>query len=155
MTSRIAFFILLFFPSLLFAQTTAKVIKIVDGDTFVILTDNNKKVRVRFHGIDSPEYNQQYGDSARKFTTDRSLNKTVRLIEKGYDPYDRLLAVVMLDDSTCLNELLLINGWAWHYRKYDQNPKWYALSDSAKANKVGLWKRESPVPPWVYRRNKY
>ena len=97
---------------------------------------------------------QSYGYLAKKFTTEQSLNKLITLIEKSTDPYDRLLAIVIINDSTNLNELLLANGWAWHSKKYDQNPKWAALSDSARANKLGLWQSEKPVPPWVHRRNK-
>ncbi len=37
-----------------------KVIKIVDGDTFDVLVENNAIVRIRMNGIDCPERKQDY-----------------------------------------------------------------------------------------------
>lgn len=39
---------------------TGKVIRIIDGDTTVLLTDQNKQVRIRLYGIDCPEQKQPY-----------------------------------------------------------------------------------------------
>lgn len=32
---------------------TGKVVSIADGDTFTLLTDDNRQIRIRLHGIDA------------------------------------------------------------------------------------------------------
>jgi len=43
-----------------------KVIWIADGDTLTLLTDSNKKIRIRLAGIDTPEKKQPFGNSAKE-----------------------------------------------------------------------------------------
>jgi endonuclease YncB( thermonuclease family) len=43
---------------------TAKVIRIVDGDTIVVLNDNKEQIRVRLEGIDCPESKQPFSNRA-------------------------------------------------------------------------------------------
>ena len=45
---------------------TGKVIKVADGDTLTLLTDSNKKIRIRLAGIDAPERKQPFGNSAKE-----------------------------------------------------------------------------------------
>ena len=49
---------------------TFKVIKIVDGDTIDVLTDDQETIRLRFNGIDTPERGQPFGNNATKFVSD-------------------------------------------------------------------------------------
>ena len=58
---------------------TFKVIKIVDGDTIDVLTDDKKTIRLRFNGIDTPERGQPFGNNATKFVSDTVGGKIVRL----------------------------------------------------------------------------
>ena len=125
-----------------------------DGDTFTILTKEKKQVKVRFHGIDCPELGQDYGRKAKDFVSAMSFGKTVSIKENGYDRYGRLIGIIYLPDKTILNELLLVNGLAWHYKKYDSNPKWAKLEKKARKAKVGLWSMSTAIPPWDYRHPK-
>ena len=43
-------------------------------------------------------------------------------------------------------------GLAWHFRKYSKDEKLQALEDQARAEKVGLWKDNNPIPSWDWRR---
>ena len=45
---------------------TGKVIKVADGDTLTLLTDSNKKIRIRLAGIDAPERKQPFGNSSKE-----------------------------------------------------------------------------------------
>jgi len=62
------FVVLLALTSVLCAdEFAARVVSITDGDTLAVLRDK-QRVRVRLHGIDSPERAQPYGTRARQFT---------------------------------------------------------------------------------------
>ena len=49
------------------AEFTAKVIKVIDGDTIDVLTDDKETIRVRLNGIDAPERGQPFGKDATIF----------------------------------------------------------------------------------------
>jgi len=61
---------LLFFPSITLAGQggSAVVERIIDGDT-ISVKYNNKRLKVRLWGIDTPEYRQPYSKAATKFTS--------------------------------------------------------------------------------------
>ncbi|MCP4509640.1 MAG: hypothetical protein GY826_24960, partial [Fuerstiella sp.] len=78
-----------------------KVVKIVDGDTIDVLTEDKKTIRLRFNGIDTPERGQPFGNNATKFVSSTVGGKMVRLVMHGEDKYDRTIADIYLpvDDS--------------------------------------------------------
>ena len=49
-------------------QFTGKVVGIADGDTISVLREG-KAVKVRLHGVDTPEKAQAFGTQARQFTS--------------------------------------------------------------------------------------
>lgn len=44
-----------------------KVTKISDGDTLTIVNSDNKLVKIRLYGIDSPETKQEFGTNSKEF----------------------------------------------------------------------------------------
>ena len=40
---------------------TGKVIRVIDGDTIVVLTEEIKQIKIRLEGIDCPGSNQDFG----------------------------------------------------------------------------------------------
>jgi micrococcal nuclease len=44
----------------------AKVIRVTDGDTIVVLDKGNTQIKVRLDGIDCPESHQDFGDRAKQ-----------------------------------------------------------------------------------------
>jgi micrococcal nuclease len=136
------------------SKTDGKVVSIADGDTFTLLTPDNKQVKVRLHGVDCPERAQDFGQVARQKLSDLVFNQPVKLEVMDTDRYGRTVAIVYTQNGTCINEELLKNGLAWHYKEYDDNADWTRLEQQARKAKVGLWSQRRPVAPWNWRKEK-
>jgi len=123
----------------------AHVKRVIDGDTFVIETDE----RVRLIGIDTPETVhprrdvEPFGPEATEFTKNAIEGKYVRLEfdVEIYDMFKRLLAYVYVDD-VLLNEQLLLEGLAV-ISTYPPNVKYVErfLEQQKIAQKrgIGIW----------------
>lgn len=135
------------------AQLHGKVIRISDGDTFILLTASSQPVRVRLYGIDCPEKVQDFGNVARQYLSYLIFDKEVSVEVKGKDPYQRLIGITKVKGLN-VNEALLNAGLAWQYTRYDHSTKWAGMEKRARDNKIGLWSKANPTPPWVYRKNK-
>ncbi len=135
------------------SRITGRVTAVADGDTFTMLLPGNKQVKVRFHGIDCPEKKQDFGTRAREFTASHVFGKTVTVLVKDHDRYGRTVGLVILADGRSLQEELLINGLAWHYKRYDKTARFALLEADARRRKAGLWSMRSPVAPWDFRKN--
>lgn len=133
---------------------SGKVVRVADGDTFTLLNEENKQVRVRLHGIDCPENKQDFSQVAKKFTLDKVFEKIVKVEVQNVDRYGRIVGLVILPDGKILNEELLKAGLAWHYTYYDKTEEFAKLERNAKRRKVGLWRHKNPIPPWDFRKIK-
>ncbi len=153
---RIAFistFLVLIASAILIAQQkiVGKVISIADGDTFTMLVEGNKQVKIRLHGIDCPEKGQDYGDVAKKHLSSLlSLHDSVKVIWKSKDRYRRTIGIAYSGQIN-INEALLQKGLAWHYIKYDKNSEWSQMEAAARNAKLNLWSKPNPVAPWKWR----
>lgn len=134
-------------------ELNAKVVNVSDGDTFRAIIDGEIQ-RVRLSDIDCPEKNQAYGTKARQFTTDRIKGRHVHVRIDGKDRYGRILGTVFLEDGTNLNEELVKNGLAWHYKDYSSKQHFADFEKQARMSGKGLWSQKKPVAPWTYRKNK-
>lgn len=132
---------------------------IYDGDTLKVAGVG----KVRLLGIDTPEREASDRDrffvklggngkrlrriagEALRFNIETVKGKEVRLAfdREKRDHYGRLLAYVTLPDGRLLNRLLLENGYAVVYRRYDFLRKDDFLSAEAQARreKIGIWMR--------------
>lgn len=128
---------------------TYKVKRVVDGDTFIII-DNNKQVRIRLIGIDTPESvnpdnskNCPYGKTASLYTTNLIQGKEISLEydEKKTDDYGRTLAYAYIDGEM-INYKIVENGYAVA-KEYPPNTKYAKIFKSAQItaekNKKGMW----------------
>jgi micrococcal nuclease len=130
---------------------TARVIKIFDGDSFLV-AQGSLKVEVRLWGIDAPEKGQPYGDQARQLLSNLAYQKNVTLIIHTQDQYNRQVAEVILPDGRNLNEEILRAGLAWWYQHYAPDQKQFqSLEAAARQQKLGLWADPKPTPPWDWR----
>lgn len=145
------------------------VVNVVDGDTLDINIPDGQydTTRIRLWGVDTPETKRSpggemyFGPEASAFATELALGKNVTVwLDKGNSntrgKYGRLLAYVQLPDSNYLNELLLIEGYAyadWRF-KHSFYYKYKRLESAARSLKKGLWLNvtEDQMPGWRRQR---
>lgn len=152
----ISTFILSFFLSVaLYSQAyNGKVISILDGDT-VIVIENGNQTKLRLAEIDCPEKGQPFGNNAKSFTAEKIFGKIITYVVTDTDRYGRLIATIYYGEGkNNLNEELVKNGLAWHYKRYSASRRLSQLEYRAKLNKVGLWADKNPIEPAQWRKNK-
>jgi micrococcal nuclease len=166
MTARSS--LLLFFSFFLFlgafsctaadeAFIEGRVSRVFDGDTVEIAGAG----RVRLLGIDAPEFEASDRDrfylrqgvsearlrriafEARGYVAALAQGKKVRLVFDGErrDSYGRYLAYVILPDGRDLNRLLVEEGYAAVYLRFEFERKegYLAAEREARAKKRGMW----------------
>ena len=134
----------------------AYVTKIIDGDTIGVTIDG-KYYKVRFIGINCPEYTKEiepYGKEATEYTNEKLYNKTIYLQKDvtDADDYDRLLRYIWLEKVDEINEEtvkkslfnyeLVVNGLAnSNYYKPNITLQDYLEQAEiyAKRHKIGMW----------------
>ena len=140
-------------PETLNGRTTAKAIRVVDGDTYILDIDG-VETRVRLIGVDTPESvapstyrkdNTEEGKTVSEIVKDKIKAGDTLYIEYDVgktDKYDRTLAYVYFEDGTMVQDWLLKNGYA-NVATYPPNVKYadhfVELAHTAAENKVGLW----------------
>jgi endonuclease YncB( thermonuclease family) len=144
-------FACLAFPNPCFPWS-GKVVGVSDGDTIWVM-HRGHETKIRLFGIDCPERYQPFGNRARRFTARMVFRKIVEVQKVDTDSYGRTVAWVSVDGRS-LNEELLRAGLAWWYRYYaEDEQELERLESEARENKIGLWSRPNPVPPWKFRRS--
>lgn len=133
--------IILLLPHCVGTPETARVTRVIDGDTIVI----EGGYHVRYIGIDTPEREQPYYEEAKQYNEELVDGKTVRL-EKDVtnkDRFDRLLRYVYVG-SVFVNAELVRQGYAQVYPKerYPDNKYYNLLKEAeteAKEAEKGIW----------------
>lgn len=148
--STLCFLFLL--PSVLWANEiiTGKVISVIDGNTFEIVTDEKESYKIIFYGIDSPELGQEFGEQAKDFLKKMILEKTIHVQIQGKDRWGTRLGYFEINGEDPRIKLLE-EGLAW---TAERNPieALDALKEKAKQEGRGLWKEIEPTAPWTFRR---
>lgn len=111
---------------------TAFVVKVVDGDT-IDVNIGGRVERLRYIGIDTPEYNEPCGSEATQANAALVAGKTVQLVRDitERDKYGRLLRYVYVGDMLVEAELVR-QGWAEAYR-YEPDTAQAAYLESLQA----------------------
>lgn len=147
-------------------------IRVVDGDTIIIINDNNEEETVRLIGIDTPESvnpdeskNNEYGDQASEHTKELLKNTDTVYLEYDEDEtdqYGRTLAYVWLKncensfdtaeiEGYMLNAIIVKDGYAMA-KDYPPNTMYSAelkaLCTTAKDGEIGLWSEEGFTKLW-------
>ncbi len=136
---------------------TGEVVRVVDGDTIYVLDANYEQHKIRLAGIDAPERKQPYGLASRKHLASIVAGKQVTVEYQKRDRYGRIVGKVLLDAiDACLEQVK--GGFAWHYKKYqqEQNPedqqRYATAENQAREYRLGLWRENNPNAPWDFRR---
>ena len=127
--------------------------RIIDGDSLEISGE-----RIRLHGIDAPEANQEcskkngkeYRCGLASTQALRALIGSKPVICKGttYDRYNRMIAVCY-SGTVNLNAELVRKGWALAYRRYSKD--YVSIEQEAQNDARGMWVGEFEMP-WKWRR---
>jgi micrococcal nuclease len=133
---------------------TGRVIKIIDGDTYDLLTKDTVQYRVRMEGIDAPEGGMPFYRVSKNYLGELCFDQQVTVLVNGKDRYDRILGYSYLEDGRELSREMLRAGLAWHFKRYNQDPALDSLEIEARNRKVGLWGDKDPKAPWDYRSEK-
>ena len=142
-------------PDLKKTTFSAKVIRIMDGDTMEVLYQNTP-IKIRLAHIDCPEKrgSQPFGNNAKIALSNLCFGQQVKVYGEKYDRYKRLIAVVANQNKQIVNQEMIKQGMAWHFKKYSSNPLYAQLEISARKRKIGLWSDAHPVAPWEWRKPK-
>ena len=137
-----------------------RVVRVSDGDTLVLLTEEKEEIKVRMNFIDTPETAQAYGQKAKVALADLVQGQVVRLDSQEVDRYGRVLGTIWLNDQS-INYQMVADGYAWHYVQYAKKGQSsaefsrYAEAElNARLAKKGLWADKNPQAPWLFRQEK-
>lgn len=142
--------------ALLSRMIPARVTAVVDGDTIKVSIPNPHPIQlkgaetIRFLGIDAPETSTSprpagyYGEEAKAFLTRLLLGKDILLAFDWdlRDKYSRLLAYIYLQDGTCVNLMLIEQGYAFAYVHFPFQfmDEFSQAQAAAKKKQIGLWR---------------
>lgn len=129
-----------------------RVTRVIDGDTLDVLLASGR-IRVRLHGVDAPERDQSGGREASEWLRQRVQDREVLLEPVTQDRYERMVAIVLLDDVN-VNRELLRAGHAWAYRSYLRRTErvYCDIEATARRGRLGLWGGATAHAPWEHRR---
>lgn len=129
---------------------TAEVIRVVDGDTFVIRFEE-KILKVRLLGVDTPETVhpfkpiQYFGLEASAFLKNRLLGQwvTLEFDQSKIDKYGRLLAYATLNE-VMINKEVLQKGFGYAYTRFPFRymDEFVALEAETRKGRLGLWENQ-------------
>ena len=133
---------------------SVRVVKIVDGDTFIGLTNDRREVHFRLLGIDAPEKGQPFSEKSKEKLAELIAGKFVRIkAQQKPDRYGRLIVWAYTPDGEDVSAEMLKAGLSWHFRKYDNSAIYSQLENEARKNRFGIWSEANPVSPWDFRKN--
>ncbi|MDD2850988.1 MAG: thermonuclease family protein [Desulfuromonadaceae bacterium] len=142
-------------------RTVEGIVKAVyDGDTILLTTRSESRLKVRLYGIDSPETKkpehpgQKFGAIAKRTLMYKIMGRRVSAELIDIDQHQRAVAVIRYEGRD-INREMVAEGLAWAYRHYLQGSYASDYIDSenrARSGRRGLWRESNPQPPWEFRK---
>lgn len=135
---------------------------VYDGDTILLATREDNRLKVRLYGIDAPETKkpdkpgQPYGDVSKRMLMYKIMGRRVTAEIIDVDQYKRAVVVIRFNGRD-INREMVIEGMAWAYRQYLQGPyesEYVRIEAGARSRRAGLWRESNPQPPWEFRQKK-
>lgn len=134
-------------------EINGKAIKVIDGDTFDLLTQDRKIYRIRLKDIDCPERGQDYYQVSKQFLSTQLLGHSIKITYSKKDRNGRILGDVFVGRNY-INLLMVQEGMAWHFIRYSSDPQFAAAEQRARKYTKGLWHMPSAQAPWMFRKQK-
>jgi micrococcal nuclease len=139
---------------------SARVVRVVDGDTLIVQAGSGDPTRIRVIGIDTPEDVdpdkpvQCFGLRAAAFTKGLLTDRDVDLVpgRETHDRYGRTLAYVKRADGVDLEVALLRGGYARTLAiapNVDRADYYATLERAARAAGRGLWGACPDAAAWA------
>ena len=97
----------------------AKVVRVIDGDTMEVLYEETP-IKIRLAHIDCPEKRgkQPFGNNAKLALSYLCFGQMVTVQGENYDRYKRLIAVIINNKKQIVNQEMVKQGMAWHFKRY-------------------------------------
>ena len=132
-------------------EFAARVVTVIDGNTFEIIDPDKEKVKIMLSMVDAPELGQEYAQDAKAYAEKLLLRKKVTVEYQGKDFFGNKLARIVLKNGEEVHKLLLTQGLAMVMER-KKDAELLTLQDKAKNGQIGLWASEDIMTPWVFRR---
>lgn len=132
---------------------------VYDGDTVLLATPGESRLKVRLYGIDAPETpkpgmpGQPFSVISKRTLMFKIMGRTVSAEIMDSDQYHRAVAILRYNGRD-INREMVAEGMAWAYRQYLNGPyasDYIGLEERARARHKGLWRDHNPLPPWEFR----
>lgn len=127
--------------------------RVIDGDSLKVISEQYQQpITIRLAGIDCPEIDQPWGINATDALS-HILGGTEKLsmVTDSTDRYGRPVVTLKRGELN-LNLWLIESGNCWCYPRYSKGTDYCSAQEKARANKLGLWRKEVPIPPWNWRK---
>ncbi|XP_006663734.2 probable staphylococcal-like nuclease CAN3 [Oryza brachyantha] len=111
-----------------------------------------RKYRIRMRGIDAPELKMPYGKESRNALVKLIGGKSVKIYVYDLDQFGRYVGDIYYN-NVFIQEQMLKNGHAWHFKTYDKRPEFARWEREARGANRGLWASGNPEKPWDWRRD--
>jgi endonuclease YncB( thermonuclease family) len=134
---------------------------VYDGDTILLATREESRLKVRLYGIDAPETKkpdmpgQPLGEIAKRTLMYKIMGRRVTAEIVDIDQYKRAVAVIRYSGRD-VNREMVAEGFAWAYRQYLQGAyasEYIGAENRARSRHAGLWRDANPTPPWEFRQS--
>lgn len=132
---------------------------VYDGDTVLLTTREESRLKVRLYGVDAPETKkpdnagQPYGAISKRTLMYKVMGRRVTAEIVDIDQYKRAVAVIRCEGRD-INREMVADGMAWAYRQYLNGPyesEYISSENRARSHRAGLWRDANPQPPWEFR----
>jgi endonuclease YncB( thermonuclease family) len=132
------------------------VVRVIDGDTLVLLDASDTQHKIQLAGIDCPERKQPWSVRAKQALSEYVFDRQVTVEWDKRDRYKRIVGKI-LHGGQDVNLTLVRDGLCWWYRKYADEQSavdqllYEDVKRHARRERWGLWSDPEPVAPWHWR----
>jgi endonuclease YncB( thermonuclease family) len=143
------------------APLSGRVVRVIDGDTVIVRSDDRTERRIRISGADAPERGQAHRAQSKRRAESLLLGRGVTVEPQRNDARERdgaISARVRVNGRDAA-EPLIRDGAAWHERKSKQTPSERAdysrAQREAQERSRGLWTKDHPTEPRLLRERRH